>query len=202
MIKNTTILILFIAVVILLYLQKCSGNGDGIISIKTDTVWVHEKKDTQYIPQIVNHYLPGKASKPFEKWDTLYLTELKDVDTAAILQDYFSFNTYADTLKNKYGYVLVSDTITRNKIAGRGVETNLLVPEVTKTITLTQPKRNQVYAGFGLFGNSKDFAGGYELNLSLKTKQDRILGVGYDQFFNGGGYFKIEYRHKIIFKKP
>lgn len=201
MIKNTTILILFIAVVILLYLQKCNGNGSGTI-IKTDTVWVQEKTDTQYIPQIVNHYLPGKAPKPFEKWDTLYLTEIKDVDTAAILQDYFSFNTYADTLKNKYGYVLVSDTITRNKIAGRGVETNLLVPEVTKTITLTQPKKNQVYAGFGLFGSQKDFAGGYELNLSLKTKQDRILGVGYDQFFNGGGYFKIEYRHKITFKKP
>jgi len=196
--KNFLLIASFITIAILLYLQKCGRGGGTTETIKYDTVWVHEKKDTQYIPTIVNHYLPGKVPPALEKWDTLYVIE--DIDTAAILQDYFSFNLYSDTLKNKYGYVLVNDTISRNKILGRGVKTDLLVPEVTKTITLIE-KRNQVYFGGGIWGNTKDALSGVELNLSLKTKSNRIIGIGYQNLFDYGNFYKIEYRHLITLKK-
>jgi len=196
--KNFLLIASFITIAILLYLQKCGRGGGVIESIKIDTVWVSVKADTFYIPKIITHYPPGKVPPALEKWDTLYVIE--DIDTAAILQDYFSFNLYSDTLKNKYGYVLVNDTISRNKILGRGVKTDLLVPEVTKTITLIE-KRNQVYLGGELLGNIKESAAGFGLNVSLKTKQDRMVETGYVQLFNGIGYFKLGYKHKLSFKK-
>ena len=82
------------------------------------------------------------------------------------------------------------------------LDADLKVPEVTKTITRTIiEKKNQLYVGAGLFGNPKELAAGYEFNLSLKTKNDRILEAGYLQEFSGIGYFKIGYRHKLSFKR-
>jgi hypothetical protein len=197
--KNFAILILSVALVIVLLFKDWHCGGGVKETIKYDTVWVEIKGDTQYIPTIVNHYLPGKVPKALEKWDTLYVIE--DIDTAAILQDYFSFNLYSDTLKNKYGYVLVNDTISKNKILGRGVKTDLLVPEVIKTITLTQSKRNQVYVGGAVLGNAKDFLSGVEGNIYLKTKNDKMVGMGYTNIFNNGGYLSLRYSLKLSFKK-
>lgn len=199
--KNIFILIIA-GILIWLLLDKCSGKKGQVVikeTIKIDTAWVTIKGDTSYVPVIKNHYLPSE-NIIFEKWDTLY--QLEYVDTAEILKDYFSFNTYSDTLKNQYGYILVDDTISRNQILSRGVKTDLKVPEVTKTITRTiLDKRVQLYAAFGLLGNSKDLASGAELEFLLKTKNDRMVGLGYEKLFNGEGYWKIKYAHKISFKK-
>lgn len=207
------LLIVFGGLIVFLLFRYCKG-GDIEIkeTIKIDTVWREIKGDTTYIPKIVNHYLPGKAPKPFEKWDTLYMIE--DVDTAAILQDYFSFNTYSDTLpivwKDKndtliWSYVgdaVINDTVSRNKILGRKFSYDIMWPEVTKTITKTiYDRRVQLYAEFGLLGNTKNLASGAELGFLLKTKNDRMVGVGYETIFDGENYFKIKYAHKISFKK-
>lgn len=202
MTKDLFIGILFIAIVILLVLRKCGGKPAEIKeTIKIDTVYKDVKADTFYIPQRFVTYLPGKVPKPLEKWDTLYLIE--PTDTAAILQGYYSFNLYSDTVKvQDYGSAIISDTVSRNRVLGRGVKYNLKIPEVTKTITRTIiEKKNQFYVGAGMFGNPKEIAAGYEVNLSLKTKQDRIVEVGYIQEFNGIGYYKIGYKHKLSFKK-
>lgn len=203
-IKNILILAL-VAVILWLLLKNCNGGKDIVTKevIRIDTAWKIIKGDTAYIPKIVNHYLPGKAPKTFEKWDTLYLEQIQaGIDTAAILEKYFSYNTYSDTLRNPYGYILVDDTIQGNTILGRGVKTDLKVPEVTKTITKTiLDKRVQLYAAFGLLGNSKDLVSGGEFELLLKTKNDRMVGVGYETIFNGDRYFKIKYAHKISLRK-
>lgn len=199
-VKDVIILALLIVLVIF-FLKYCGKGGTIVESVKYDTVWVQEKKDTQYIPFETVVYKPGKAPKALEKWDTLYIEGVTEVDTAAILQDYHSFHLYSDTLKNKYGYVLVNDTISRNKILGRGVTTDLKVPEVTKTITLVKPPRNQVYIGGGLFGNKQDALQGYEASLLFKTKTDQIVEVAWMQDFNGQGYAGIRYKRLIRLKK-
>jgi len=203
--KDILLIGLFIVIIILL-LKKCGGGSGKVIeSVKIDTVYKEVKGDSVFIPVVREQYIPGKVPKALEKWDTLYIEGFTEVDTLAILRDYHSFNLYGSVIdikddSTKYGTVTIDDTVTRNKIVGRGTKFSLRIPEVTKTITISQ-RRNQVYLGVGLWGNEKDFVGGYEVNLSLKTKQDRIIGVGYEQIFNGGHYYKIEYRHKLSFKK-
>ncbi len=198
--KDVFILALIILLIIF-FLKYCGKGGTIVESVKYDTVWVHEKKDTQYLPVETVVYRPGKVPPALEKWDTLYIEGITEVDTAAILQEFHSFRLYSDTLKNKYGYVLVQDTISRNKILGRGVKTDLLIPEVTKTITLVKPPRNQVYYGGGLFGSQKDALQGYELNLSFKTKTDQIVEAAWMQNFSGQGYVGIRYKRLIRLKK-
>lgn len=198
--KNIFILALVVIIIFLLF-KYCNGSRDTIVkeTIKYDTTWVTLKGDTVYKPVVKNHYLPGE-NQIFEKWDTLYW--VGEVDTAEIINNYFSYNTYSDTVKNKYGKIIINDTLSRNQIQSRGVITDLKVPEVTKTIERTiLDKRVQLYAEFGLLGNTKDLASGVDVGLSLKTKNDRMVGIGYETLFNGGNYWKLKYAHKISFKK-
>jgi hypothetical protein len=201
--KNIIIALLVIGIIILLLLQKCGGGGI-VESVKIDTVYKLVKADTFYIPKTDTTIIETTKYKLREvitdRFDTLYLPELQDVDTLRILAEFYKSNIYKDTIKNDYGYIALTDTINQNKIAGRSASTRLSIPEITKTITLID-KRNQVYLGGGIWGSQKDFLSGIELNLSLKTKQDRIVGLGYQNLFNAGSFYKLEYRHKISFKK-
>ena len=204
--KNIVLVLSFIAIAILLYLQKCTG-GNVVVkeTIKYDTVLKEVKGDSVYVPQIVNHFIHGQVPPALEKWDTLYMIE--PTDTLAILKDYYSFNLYSDSLKvsdtsGMKGVVYINDTISRNRIMSRGLKYNIKYPFVTKTIERTiLDKRIQLYAELGLLGNTKDLAAGVETELLLKTKNDRIIGIGYETLFNGGSYFKIKYAHKISFRK-
>lgn len=201
--KNTVIAILAVAVVILLLLRKCEGGGSTVTETKIDTVYKTVQSDTVYIPKPHTVFVDRVKYRQVitEKLDTLYLPDLKEVDTLLILADYYKTRFYKDTIINQYGKIFINDEVSQNKIAFRNVGTDFRIPEITKTVTIMQPKRNQVYLGAGLWGNARDVLSGYEVNLSLKTKQDRIVGLGYQQIFNNDHYFKLEYRHKISFRK-
>lgn len=197
-------IIIGLCIVILCFLlfdcngKKCPEPEESIVY---DTVYKAERIDTVYIPRPYAVYRPGNVPEPLEKWDTIYIQEFDDLEKDLIINDYYSFYIYKDTIPNKYGNVVIEDTISRNKIISRGVTTSLNIPEVTKTITLVQPKRAAVFIGADLFGSKEELAAGYGVNLSLKTKKDRIVEVGYNQFFGGKGYFSIGYKHKISLRK-
>lgn len=194
---------LFTAIIILLFLNKC-GKDRVVESEPTviyDTVYKEERIDTVYVPQLLTRYLPGKAPKAFEKWDTLYIPELTEVDTAAILEDYHSFYVYGDVITHKYGRTFINDTISRNEILGRSVTHDFLIPTITKTITLTEPKKTQLYVGGSMLGNPQELAAGFNVNLSLKTKKDKIIEVGYSQLFSGQAFYSLGFKQKISFRK-
>lgn len=200
MAKNIFILALVILLIILL-LKYCGKGKDVPDSVTIDTTYVHHYHDTGYIPEPKTIYVPGTAPKALTKWDTLYVEGVTVVDTLAILKDYHSSVLYSDTLKNPYGHVIINDTINRNRIAGRGAIYSLMIPTITKTITKHEQPRRQVYAGGGVFGNAKDFLGGYQVQLNLKTKSNQMVGVGWLQRFQGGNYVSINYSRLIKLKK-
>lgn len=195
----------FACVIVILLMFKSCGRGEPRYIDKEKvvykTVYKNERLDTVYIPRLLTKYIAGKAPKPFEKWDTLYLEQIKDVDTAQILEDYYSFYVYSDVIKHKYGRTFITDTISRNEIIGRQVTHDLLIPEVTKTITLTQPKRAALFVGGSILSNPKELAAGYNVNLSLKTKKDKMIEVGYNQLFSGQAYYSLGFKQKISFRK-
>lgn len=213
--KQTKNIVLIAAavIIIILLLKYCKG-GDVEIkeTVRIDTVEKEAKRDTVFQPKIVKQYLLGKVPPALEKWDTLYVVE--PTDTAAILREYYSFNLYSDTIPIIYkdkndtlvwswmGEAIISDTVSRNRILGRKFSYDIHWQEITKTITRTvYDKRAQLYAEFGLLGNTSNLASGAEIGLLLKTKNDRMVGLGYETIFDGENYFKIKYAHKISFKK-
>jgi len=161
-IKNNFGVAIFTIIILILILSRTCNCGKETITVKTDTVFVKVKQDTAFIPIIRIKYLPGKAPKVFEKWDTLYLELLAEVDTAAILKEFYSFNIYSDTLKNDYGFTIVNDTVSTNKILGRGFKNEFVIPEVTKTVTITKFKKAKKWGvglqvGYGV--NNKPYFG-------------------------------------------
>lgn len=205
--KYRTIITLSLLIILIILLKSlCKPSPPVVASVKTDTVYIPVKADTFYKPKPYAVYLNHKPIGSTIIFDTLYLPE-EITDSECItyynqLKDYFSRTyIYRDSIPNKYGKIYIDDTVTQNMIKGRGLRTSLMIPEITKTITLIQPKKNEMYVGAGLLGNRNTILKGYEFNLSLKNKQDKIFGVGYEQLFNGTGFFKAEYRQKISFKK-
>lgn len=197
---------LFLVLVIILLFKKCDcGRTTPTETVRVDTVYKEVKGEVVYVPKVDTMYFTKTTSKtiPYRVFDTLYLPELVELepDTAAIIANYTKAFLYSDTIKNKYGNIIINDTLTRNRIYGRGVKTNLLIPEVTKTITLTQPRRNMVFIGANLLGSETDFFKGYNVNLSLKTKQDRMIEVGYNQLFGGEHYYSLGLKWKLSFTK-
>ena len=196
--RNIYRIILAAALCYILFLQMCNRPDpcpdQRVKSVKVDTGYIIEQfKSTWQKPVPDTIILPGRKPKP----DTVYtdpLVIVEPVDTTAILQDYFARVYYRDSLQTQYGTISVEDTISQNRIQARRWATNFTIPTVTKTITLAQPQRNQVYAGFsGLFSPT---AIGAEINLSLKTKRDQVYEGGFG-VFGTGWYGRVGTKFKL-----
>lgn len=146
------------------------------ISVKIDTIYVQSKTDTFYqpIPKIKYQYITRNTVDTLTEFEV----RIDPVDTAAILAEYYSTYIYSDSIPVKYGHIKIKDTVTKNKIQGRSVALDQHLPVITKTVTLTQPKRTVGYIGFSGLGNGKDPIYSIGADLSLKLKNDKIFGVG------------------------
>lgn len=113
----------------------------------------------------------------------------KNVDTAAILKNYFSKSIYNDVVRSKYGSATIMDTISTNKIIGRSVLFNFNIPTTTITKVETPKKTTQLYVG-------PDIGFGIGGGLDLKLKSDHIASLDY-LFTQHGGMLVISYKWKI-----
>lgn len=180
-------------------LFSCGSQNKGKETVKVDGkkyVVVDKKVDTLYKDTIIYRF---KRGKDILKDTTIYVPTIKykDVDTAAILKEYFAKNVYKDTiLINKLGYVYVLDTISENSIKSRMYKLNVSQQIVKEVFFLEKPKKNEVYVG-GLVGTgsnfSTNFIGG---SLYLKNKKDHLYGVSVGLTNNAlpFGLFTVNYK--------
>ena len=180
-------LIIVVLIVLLLLQRSCS-------STPKEDPQVITKIETKYDTVTINttSYIPKWKTKVITKIDTFSLP----IDTSLILKDYYAKYHYSDTLKiDSIGYAVINDTITQNKILGRDIKTNLLIPTKTITETIYLNKR-ELYWGVGLGGNTNqiNYLGG-ELIYRNKNKQAYGFGLGINQDFQpiitGRMYWKI-----------
>ena len=131
-----------------------------------------------------------------------------NVDTNAILKDFYSKVLYKDTLHlpDSLGTVAVIDTISQNKIFGRTFNANVKQRTIKETMIVKEPARNQVYYGLTGGFNKADVVSSVGAGLILKTKKDKIyqftLGVnnritdgttgGFSPYVGFGTYWKIK----------
>jgi hypothetical protein len=192
-----TLTLLAVFIILLFALYTCNRcNPVNIDEPKIDTVFVPVKDSSGwYKPtvKVIRTVQPVRVDS-FVQFDKVFV----EVDTAAILKDYYSKVFYSDTTKTKYGNVIIKDTVTENRISARQVITDFNIPVITKTVT--QPKRTQVYIGMNVQGMPASPITAFGPSIMLKTKQDKVIELG---ALTAGHYwmYHASIKFKLSFKK-
>jgi hypothetical protein len=124
-------------VIAVLFMRTCQPPVPAKVVV-VDTVW---KTNTEtVVDSILVPYLVTVQGKPvlITKTDTTFIHDtlrLTPADTARIVGDYFSVRSYRDTLRNRYGYAVLDNTITQNKLQAQRAIFSYTVPEIHTTVT-------------------------------------------------------------------
>ena len=189
--KNIQNILIVSLVVIILWLQNCSGGRSGVVNPEPTTITeISIEYDT--IRDTILEYTPQWKTRVEVEIDTF----TQPIDTLSILADYYAKYYYKDTIKvDTIGYVIVVDTLTRNSIFSRNVVSNFTIP--TTTITNTKYINNrEFYLGLKVQGRTDQLNYGFvELLFRTKNQQAYTIGVGLNNDFqpiiSGGMFFKM-----------
>jgi hypothetical protein len=158
--------ILIIAVLVLVLEPK--KETKPIVVTKYDTI--------VEIKNIVK-YKRGE-SIPFVVLDTI--VKIDEVhDTIRIMSDYNRIYAYYDTLKlDSAQYVYVSDTISQNKILGRGYGGHFVEKTIRIETTKIMPPKFAVY--WGVLGDYREFDKkvGFGFGLAFKMPKNGLFTLG------------------------
>jgi hypothetical protein len=147
------------------------------------------KSDTVYQQKTFTQFIKGK-SIPFVVLDTIYLIDTI-TDTITIVKDYNQVKVYSDTMRiDSLGYAYIQDTISQNKIQGRGFSANFNLPTITITKLIEKKDRNQLYLGF--IGDLKHSNGqiGIGGSIALKTAKNTLYTATATMNGYSFGYYK------------
>jgi hypothetical protein len=145
------------------------------------------KSDTVYQQKTFTQFIKGK-SIPFVVLDTIYIIE---TDTITIVKDYNQVKVYSDTMRiDSLGYAYIQDTISQNKIQGRGFSANFNLPTITITKLIEQKSKNQLYLGF--IGDLKHSNGqiGIGGSIAFKTAKNTLYTATATMNGYSFGYYK------------
>lgn len=164
--KDIITAILIIAVLVLVLEPK--KETKPIVITKYDTI--------VEIKNIVK-YKRGE-NIPFVVLDTI--VKIDEVhDTIRIMSDYNRIYAYYDTLKlDSAQYVYVSDTISQNKILGRGYGGHFVQKEIRIETTKIMPLKFAVY--WGVLGDYREFDKkvGFGFGLAFKMPKNGLFTIG------------------------
>lgn len=153
---------------------------------KTDPIII---ADTVYQEKTFTKFIKGK-SIPFVVLDTIYLID-KVTDTITIIKDYNQAKVYSDTIKiDSLGFAYIQDTISQNKIQGRGFSANFNLPTITITKLIEKKDKNQLYLGFigDLRHDNKQI--GIGGSIALKTAKNTLYTATATMNGYSFGYYK------------
>ena len=183
-----------LVLVLLILIQRQCSTGPTSIEPVTITK-IQTKWDTVKVNTLV--YVPRWKTRVVTIHDTIP----SETDTLEVLKDYFSKIEYRDTIKiDTFGYITVTDTISKNRILSRKLTSEIRVP-VTTVQTNTITNKTRLYTGINLSG-SREAINQAGIGLMLKTKESRVYGIGVGvnrelkPLISGSIYWEIQ------FKKP
>lgn len=169
------------------YFKGCPHQQPSVVKIEGKKYdLVSHKIDTQYITKKSVIYRPGKD---IHRETTIYVKMPSDVDTAEILREYYAKSYFIDTLKFPTGEIKVYDTVSQNKIIGRGVESSFVMSRITDTKVVKEKPKAALYAGVGA-GIVNRNVNEVSAHLFLKTKGTKMYGVGVG-VVNGYPVYKV-----------
>jgi hypothetical protein len=185
--KNIQTLLIVVLAAVLFLQRGCSSTPQVEPEVITEVV---TKWDTLKVTE--KEYVPKYIRKTIVDIDTFQAP----IDTVSILKDYYAKYFYTDTIKiDTLGTIIVNDTVTRNLISMRDVQSNIFIPTTTITNTTYLYKR-ELFWGASISGNQEQIQSiNGELMYVNKKRNAYGFGVGVDQnfqpIFTGRLYWKI-----------
>lgn len=185
--KNIQTLLIVVLAVLLFYQKSCSSTPPVEPQTITEVV---TRWDTLKVA--TKEYVPKYIKKTVVNIDTFQ----SPIDTMSILKDYYAKYFYTDTIKvDSLGFIVINDTVTRNLISKRDVQSNIFIPTTTITNTTYLYKR-ELFWGASISGNQEQIQSiNGELMYVNKKRNAYGFGVGVDQnfqpIFTGRLYWKI-----------
>ena len=179
-------LLIFALIIIILLMRMCSG-GQGPINkknvVKIDgKKYVVVKRDVDTIVEQVEKVV-YKDGKTIYVDNPVYVNVPSNVDTNYILKRYYSKLHYTDTLKinDTIGYIVINDTIYKNKILNRKWDSHINKFTVKETIYVEPLPKIQVFFGGNVGFDNVNIVNYAGPTLVLKDKKDKLysLGIGY-----------------------
>ena len=157
--KAKNILILALIFVVLFFVLAPHDKGVDRVITKIDTLIKHDT---------IRKYKKGDAI-PFVVLDTIY--QIDEVhDTTYIVNDYNKVKVYTDTLRiNTDNYVSIQDTISQNKIFGRGYNAHFTEKTIVVTNNIYHKPKNELFVG--LIGDLRRFDNKIGAGVSLNYKK-------------------------------
>ena len=180
MIKNFVIAVLLVVVILFLITNPIYKSS---VIVKTDTLY-QQKTFTKY----------KKGSDIYSyiiKTDSVFIPVH---DTIKIVSDYSRVYSYLDTIRlDTNNVVFIQDTITQNRIIGRGFSANLSEKTIIQTRTITPKPKNALYLGVLADLRQDKSLQGVGIGLMLKVKDRSLIGIGFDSnnFIRTSFYFKL-----------
>lgn len=168
--------LLVVVLAVLLFLQRgCSSTPPVEPEVITEVVtkWDTVKVEkTEYVPKIV------------EKVVVNIDTFSAPIDTVSVLKDYYAKYFYTDTIQlDTLGSIIVNDTITRNLISFRDVQSDIFIPTTTITNTVYLYKR-EFFGGVAVGATNQAVQNiNAELLYVNKKRQAYGFGVGLNPQF-------------------
>lgn len=134
--------------------------------------------DTIFKVDTVEHHIISKVPYYISKTDTIIIrdTVLKDIDTAAILVNYFAWHTYERIWNDSTVKITLRDVISENKVYDSDLDYKILKPQVL----ITEVKNTYNYSKYLYVGGTvslKDASIG-AFYASGKT----LIGLQYNPF--------------------
>lgn len=164
--------------------QEPSGES---IKKETDTVLVQVAGEKVYVP------IPVKTTSAKAVNDTIWITDTIGMPTHPDPEeccDYYAYmlklcsdtSFYSDLVfldTTKRSYVVVTDTVTTNKIIGRGLKYNWVYPVITNSTTITkkEKQRLQLLVGGGIAGTKTDPLRIADLDAMIRGKKGGAIGL-------------------------
>jgi len=168
--KNIQTLLIVVLAAVLFLQRGCSSTPPVEPEVITEVV---TKWDTLKVTE--KEYVPKYIRKTIVDIDTFQAP----IDTVSILKDYYAKYFYTDTIKiDTLGTIIVNDTVTRNLISMRDVQSNIFIPTTTVTNTVYLYKR-EFYGGISVGSTNQAVQNiNAELLYINKKRQSYGFGVG------------------------
>ena len=166
--KNIQTLLIVALAALLFFQRSCSSTPpvESEVIIEVITKWDTLKVSTK-------EYVPKYIRKTIVEIDTFQVP----IDTISILKDYYAKYFYTDTIKvDSLGFIVINDTVTRNLISKRNVQSNIFIPTTTINNTIYLYKR-ELFGGVSV-GSTPTAIQNLNGELLFVNKKRQAYGFG------------------------
>ena len=199
-VKKNLVNIIVLVLLVIVALQRCEPTGPSEQpTIVRDTVLVVKESLTVTKPELVETIVAHDSiiTKEYVP-DTNYAKLV--LQYQEVVNQLLAKNIQKDSVAiDSVGYVKIIDTVQKNLVIGRSVQTKISYPIIRETITLPAKKTNQLYIGGAILGDPAPNA--IMASALLKTRNEKLFGGSLSINTYGNMQYGIHSYWKIKLKK-